>query len=398
MPRPLTHAVVRQGAGSAFNALVSFGLMLFLAREMGAAVFGQYAVVLSVALLGLILIEGGWPTLLYRETATTSTLTESSTHAGLAVTHVISISVGSALLAGALAPSNQVWSAALACMGSVALMNLVSGRLRGAGQFGIEALWQSSGRIASAILIVAAVLWFGPSPTVVFLAWATGLSLLLLTWGRGRLGRPARPAAAAYRLALPLMAFEGLLALLTKADMAVLGISPLSARALSDYAACTRINEAALLLFAPVVNVLLRGMRLARNDDEPFRHLLTQVLAAAASLGAAMWLFAWLAGTWLMRLLFGPEFASAGALLPWTLAALPATLGNLVLFQAALARDEERRLVWRMVVGAVLLLTGLLVGSYLKGMQGAAMGALLAQSILFLACFPLAWSRTTRRA
>lgn len=397
----LIRAMGAQGLGAAFSAVVSLLLLLFLARALGAVAFGAYVAVLSTALLGLILIEGGWPTLVYREGASADAdigsverLTAQGTmHIVLATLALAGI--GALIWAAGLTRWGPALPVAVVCMGAVAMMNLVSARLRARARFGRDAIWQSAGRLLSAGSIVAVAVTWGATPAGVFAAWTLALLLCLAFWGRLYLARPRWPASA-YPLALPFVAYEGLLALLIKGDMAVLGASPLAPTALADYAACSRLNEAGLLLFAPVANVLLGRLRQLAADPDAFLRLLHRALGAALGTGAIAVALGLTVGPRLMPLLFGQEFANAGSLLPWLFLALPAMLGNLVLFPAWLAMGRERALVPRLMAAGLLLLLALPIGAYRDGATGAALGLALTQWLLFLACLRPAWPMRAR--
>ena len=383
----IVQSIGAQAIGAGLSALTSFALLLFLAREMGAAGFGDYAAVLSLASILLIAIEGGWPTLIYRESVQVRSSASPATRlAEMALGHMLLLGSGLALLAAALAM--PVLAAALLCMALVATMNLVSSRLRGEGRFARESAWQVSGRVISAALIVAGVLWLGPDAATVFLSWAGGLALAIALCGRAWLPRPRWPGAnAGYAIALPFVVIEGLNAAMFKGDVAMLKALGLPAAELSQYAACTRLTEAALLLFAPVTNVLLHSLRERVGDRAAFAATLKRALAAAASLGLLAWMGSWATSERLMAALFGPEFGPAGMLLPWVALSLPFSLSNLVCFQALIARDHERWLLLALILSATTLALGLSIGALASGARGAAQGVAVAQALLLGACW-----------
>lgn len=388
----LKNAVVVQAAGTALCAVLSFALLMLLGRVLGSDGFGLYVWLLGLATLALIVVEGGWPTLLYRDTArpdATPARTEAlAAHAlGWILVSAMALGVAGAGLAWIGWPAHAGFApadlaAAMLCMGCVATMNLVSGRLRGAGRFAREAMWQVAGRVLSAGCIVLAVVYAAPSFAGIFAAWAAGLAIVLVLYGRRWLAAPRwRGWHGASRLAVPFVMFEGLLALLLRSDVAVLGALGVPRASLSHYAACTRWTEAALLVFAPAANVILRGVLHAR-DEAAGRRLAMRFTwfafacgCGCAALGAAF-------GDRLMPAVFGPEFAPAGALLPWVAAMLPFALANLVRFQWALAAGRERGLVARLALGVALLLVALCAGNAVDGIRGAAVGVMLAQAAL----------------
>ena len=397
--RSISSAVLAQLAGALFCAVVSFALIVWLGRQLGAERFGSYVALLNLASLLLIVQEGGWPTLLYREAARGRD--GQTTHASSpAFAHVL---LASALLVVAglmfgyaratpFAPLTLM--AAMACMGVVALMNVISARMRGAGAFAREALWQSSGRVASALAIVLVVHALGESMDVlalVFFAWAAGLLVVLLCLGRAWLAWPRFAGLRQrYRQLWPFIMMSGLAVWLVKGDMVVLG--GLSAVRLTDaelsaYAAATRLSEAGLLLFAPVGNVLLRSFsQLTVQHDPQARSQLAALLRNALLLafvgGGVAICGAWLLGDWLMPWLFGTGYATAGALLPWVLAMLPFAMANIVLTQLLTALHGERALAGCMLVAGAALYAGVAWGSAVEGVRGAAIGVLAAHALL----------------
>jgi O-antigen/teichoic acid export membrane protein len=387
-PLRITRAVAWQAAGTAFCAAISFLLVLVLARVLGPADFGGYIWLLSVAVLVLIPIEGGWPTLLYRDSAEAEVGAHGST--GAAVRHVLLASLAAASIAALM--QGAALAVAMICMGTVALANLVSARLRGAGRFDLDALWQSSGRGSSALAILLCVHALSSTPTAIFGAWSLSLLVLLLLWGRHRLAAPARPQAG-YAVVLPFLAIDAGTALLLRGDMALLGYLPLSPEALASYAVGTRFTELSVLALAPLSNVLLRALRRARHDAAGFARLRRNALAAAFALGAAVAIATVGIGEPLVRLLFGPDYLAAVPLLPWTLAAAPLLLCNLVLIQAGIANGRERRCAVALGIGAVTLLAAVSCGAWLFDVRGAAAGAALAQALAAVAL----WRNSSER-
>ena len=374
----------------AFNAAVSFALALVLARALGAAGFGEYMALLSFAVIALVIVEGGWPTLLYRQLAAESA--DGARGTGLAAqaaaahgsAHVLAAGIVITALA-ALFGGPPAALAALLCMGLVAAMNLVSGRLRGLGHFRTEAAWQSAGRLVSALLIVAVVAW-APSASAVFLAWAAGLLVVLLVWGRRWIAAPAFAGlSGGLAAALPFMLWEGLMAGLFKGDAALLAVLGMPAAELAQYAACTRLTEAGLLMFSPVTNVLLRSLRHARDQPHRFRRIALSAASAGILIGLGAVVASWAFGERLMPFLFGRDFIAAGRVLPWVAAMLPFALANLVMFQALAAQHRERALVGCLALAAGLMVL-LLSVAVPAGAIGAARAMVVVQALLAGVC------------
>lgn len=376
----LARAIAIQTAGAVFNAGVSFVLLALLARAFGEAGFGTYVALLSTAVLGLALIEGGWPARVQRETVDGS----GDRALGLAAAHGL-LATG-ALAAVAALLGGVPGALALACMGAVAACNLVSARLRGLGRYGYEAAWQAAVRVVSAAAILAVAWTWGASHAGVFASWLLACGVMLVVAGRHWLGWPrCTGLAGASGGTLAFLAIEGGLAFLLRGDMAVLGALGAAAEPLSDYAAGTRFVEAAVLVFAPIGNVLLRSLRLAGDEPDGFSRVLRQGLGLAALLGLGAMAASAVWGEAVMLLAFGPAFRDAGALLPWIAASLAPMLANLVWVQAAVARGRERPASIVLVSGAFLLAACLSIGWWLDAARGAALGALAAQSAICMA-------------
>jgi O-antigen/teichoic acid export membrane protein len=175
---------------------------------------------------------------------------------------------------------------------------------------------------------------------------------------------------------------------LLKGDIVLLGWLQVPAEDLSLYAACTRLTEAAVLIFAPLGNVLLRSFGQLPNESarRALLHRLLWLVTVAGLLacGLALW-----QGPWLMQLLFGFAFEPAGHLLPWVLTLLPLALGIGVMTPYLMARQQERPLAWLMALAGALLTVAAPWTSTHWGLQGMALTITLAQAIVWLGALAL---------
>jgi O-antigen/teichoic acid export membrane protein len=297
---------------------------------------------------------------------------------------------------------------ALVAMAWVAVMNGVSAGLRGAGCFAHDAAWQSWGRVVSAGAVAGVLAGFfgfgsvssSDSLVAVFGAWAAGLALVALVggWWWWRQGAvvvwPVAPVWAGWRVyqndlgrvwPFAFMAAAG--AWLLKGDVVVLawwGGVQVDAVALSWYAACTRLMEAALLLFAPVANVLLRSFsdELLAGGALALRRRVARWCGWVGGLGLLGVALAWAVGPDWMALLFGAPYAEAGLLLPWVVAMLPFAWVNLVLGPWLAALGRERGLALGMLLAGAVLLLALWWWVPVWGLQGAAAAMVLSHAVL----------------
>lgn len=383
-----------QALGAGFCAAVSFVLLMWLGRVLGAEEFGRYVLLLNVATLGLVLIEGGWPTLVYRQGAREGINgAEALQYVRSAAFHALS--VAAVLIALALS-FDFALAVALGCMLSVAAMNLVSARMRADVRFALEAGWQSLGRVLSACAIWWVVSRYNATNSeAIFVAWSAGLLVVLLCWGHRWLLLPSTHGwLMGWRAVWPFLLIAGLTTWMLKGDVVLLGVlvqgADLPVGELSWYAAGTRLTEAFLLLAAPLGNVLLgRFSRMAVSDNaqEGKARLRKQAIQVSSALllgGGLAILMGFVAGDWLLVWLFGAEFSPAGSLLPWVLLMLPFALGNVVLFALLTSLGQERALVICMLLGSVVLLLLVPVLGGHSGAIGAALAMALAHALVFI--------------
>jgi O-antigen/teichoic acid export membrane protein len=390
-----------QTAAAAINALLSFVLMMALARMLGTSGFADYSVLLNAGTLALVLLEGGYALLVYRETAAVSHAFERwqdrllPLFTGYAV--IVAFVLGLLPVGMILGQGVTAWWAVVACMLLVAWMNVYSGLLRGQGRFVSEAMWQVKGRVASLAAILIGV-WAGLSTaTGVYLAWGAGLILLLVA-SPGRL--PPAPvflwATPVRQAAVHLMLGQLMYVALLRLDLLAMATLQSPPAQIAWYAAASRFTEAGVLLFAPVLNTLQLAFRQRAADNAAFARLLWRVLLAGLGFALVLTVGGGLLAVWLMRVVFGHPFLDAAPLLVWQMGALAFMVPAQVLAQAAIARNHEH-LVWAAYAGG--LLVALLALSWLVptyGAMGAAWAMLLAHaSVLVVAV--LAWSRVGSR-
>jgi O-antigen/teichoic acid export membrane protein len=343
------HALLVQTAGAATNALLSFALVVALARLLGPAGFGHYSALLNGAVLALVLIEGGFATLGYREGVhPTPALAPWSGRlpaivAGqllLAALIVAMLPVGRWLGAG-----EGGWWAAVACMVAIGWMNWISATLRAAGRFTDEVLWQMGGRVLSLLLILGAVVVVESSPTTVFVAWLIAITLLVAISPGRRPPLPEWPAAVTLRMAaLSMMLSQFGFIAMTRIDLLLIEGVVGDSTATAQYAAAARVAEAALLLFAPVINVVPRYLRIAASGSDRQKQMVR--VAGLAVAGALLYVglllfFSLVLGEQLFELLFGQGYGEASSLLPWILAGLFGLLPAQLLGQAIIAINRE---------------------------------------------------------
>jgi O-antigen/teichoic acid export membrane protein len=382
-----TKGVGVQSAGGLINALLSFVLLLLIAQQLGPFEFGNYSVLLNAGVIALVVVEGGYPLLVYRETALASGALAPWRERlpGLAVGGGLAVALALAVvpIGPWLGQSYTDWWAVLACMVLVAWTNTHSGFLRGQGHFAAEAGWQVAARLCAMVAILAALALGARSGIAVFLAWSLGLLLLM---GLRRQRRPPLPvfewAAPVRGAALHLMLGQLLFVALMRLDLvalAIIGEQPLQT---AHYAAVARFAEAGFLLFAPVVNVLQLGFRQRWSDAINFATFLRNMTLGAIVFAIAGTLAGSVAAPWLVTRAFGDEYAQAVPLLGWVLASLVLILPSQVLSQAAIAMDDQRTVWFAYAAGLPVALIGALAMVPNHGALGMAWSMLMGHGVV----------------
>lgn len=364
-----------QALGTGFNAAVGFLLLAALARWLGAAAFTEYATALSGAILGLILIEAAWPTLIARTVA--GEPRDHALHSGLlfaATSHAVFVGGTLSLLASAFGQTTL--ASALACMIAVGLCNLVSARLRGEGRFATDSAWQATARVLSATAIAAAALFRPADPALLFLAWTGSLALLLLTAVRRPRARLRFQSMSTWTPLFPILVLEATVTLLIKGDLALVSWAGVRGSDLQSYAVSTRLIEAALLIFAPVGNVLLPTLRRQRDEALQYRRTVRSALLLAVATGLLGAGAACYAGAEVMRFAFGTGYSGAASALRYAAWALPFACVNVVLVSIVLARNVERLMTPGLAVCATLYAVLVVGGASVGGATGAICGSI----------------------
>ena len=182
---PTIPAMSTQVVANVVIAGISFGLIIILARLMGPVLFGQYNFVISIAALFMIIQDGGFKNIIYRErTKPTYTAREAQQTLPLGLGHLV-ISTGIGIAACLMLPISGELKLTLAisisCFGLVVCASYVSSVFRALGKFVLDALWQLKLRIVSAVLILGTLFLFSSYPWAIFLSWSLGTCICLLT-------------------------------------------------------------------------------------------------------------------------------------------------------------------------------------------------------------------------
>lgn len=372
-----------QWLATLYIAAVSFAVSVVLARLLGVHGFGTYSYILSLAGIFLILQDGGYRMLLYREGINSRT-----NSLPFAIGHVLIVTVAGVVLVLLVRPTAWLTvSVALVCMGLVALAEFVSSDLKGAGRFRHEAIWRVLVRSATAFGVVWVVWIHSDSGSVgIFLAWAVALLVvLMIPLFRGQLCWPKLHFRAdLIRANIAFLTIDMATILYFRSDIVLLEYLAPQREDVGQYAVAYRVLEGVILFATPVAVLAFRALRLRWMEGSGFAKLFAMLLGAMLLAAIIIVVLSALWGEVVVILVFGPSYLVAGSLLFWLSLALIFLLPNYILTQGAIAMGRETSYAW-VALGTVIINIALnLLWIPRFGAMGAAWATIAAEGCLFL--------------
>ncbi len=381
-------SLAAQWIATFYVGAVSLALSIFVARQTGPAIFGEYSVALAVGAVLAIFIDGGMRNLLMREHTRASSQLEylSGRLPSIALSHALIVAISFSLLAITLFGDHvPVALATIWCFFGVVLTQYASSILRGEGRLVLDAGWQMWSRSFSAACIVLVIVLGFHSPWHILVAWSFGAVMANLIFSRGIRFRPdfaIRPKL--YKVALPLLWIDLATAIYFRSDMMILQWLGVSQERIGQYAAAYRLIEAMIFLANPVAILLFRHMRKTNEDKKELARHIPRSTALAALLGLVGAVIIAALAEPIITLTYGstyPETAGLLAILSWSLAFV---LPNAILTQAALALDLERSYALAASIAAVCNVTLNFIFIAHSGPQAAAWITVVTEAVLLV--------------
>lgn len=404
--RQLIRAAASLGSLQLGSMVLTFVVGVLLARQLGPAGYGVYALAMATTALAGLLTEFGLPILTMREFARAQGTGEWSDARGLLRWANSMILALSAVLLGGFFLAAQVWdfhqgSAFLATMvWAILLIPVVAlAKLRGlallamghtlAGQFAVLIMRPGVfALILAGYYLLAQALDPVGAMIAQVLAAASALATVAVLFQRLqpaplRAARPQYHRRAWLAATLPMGASEGLRLLQGQMGVFLLGLI-----ATSTAVGHFRVADAAsaiVLVPTTILNVVA-GPQFARlhaaGEHEELQRVLSVTSLAITAGVAVLAVPIWVAGEWLVTLAFGARFADATPALEvlvtgWLVVTLLGPCTSL----ANMTGDERAVTGGFLVAVAVQLAVGVLLIPYL-GPEGAALGVIAGQLLL----------------
>jgi O-antigen/teichoic acid export membrane protein len=383
--------IANQSAASAVVGVVTFGLQILLARKLGPAAFGVYGIAASIAGIVFILQDGGFRTLLYRETT-------HPTRSLPAYQAIFSYALGWNILAsGCLATLALAGASLLGAItaGAVAILiatNLarvvsldISSLLRAEGLFASEARWQITNRTSIALVMIIAIALSDNLILILAVGAVVQFCNLLLPLPRRLLRSPKFELNHdLLRVCATLVTIDMVTALYFRSDVLIMAAFGHSKEEIGVYAALTRIIEAYIFVVAPAAVIFFRSARLGARDGRRPAKTLWRLIAAIAVPTLVLLAFTVQYHDWIIGLIFGRQFSSGSPYLAWLIAACCAAAPNALLGQALLAYNRDKYFLAAVIGALAVNLPMNLVLIPISGAMGAAQATFATEFSLML--------------
>ncbi len=376
------NSVKMQLLSSLVGLITGLGMQLLLVRLLPPEQFGLYAFAISVQQIFMIVQDGGFRVLLYRENArSTEDFPYSAEDVfGFANSHLLVVTTIAALVA-LLLPFSWGPVLAIAFVGGSAktLASFISGVLMGADRFVDEAKWQIVIRILTSLAAVISAAAF-PNAAIVILCIFVAQAIMLPSWShKASVSPPLFKWAAKARLhAFTLSLLALFTALYFRTGLVVMSALDIDAIGIGAYGFVHRLIDASVMVIGPLGQIAFFKLRqdsnwLAGRYRRPLILLAYLVLAVAGALFVSVF------SREVMTLLAGETYREQAPVLAWAVWTAPFIGPNYILMQSLLARGEDKGVVICAATTAVIALIANVLLISGNGAAGAAQALVLSE-------------------
>lgn len=376
-----------QWVATIIQALISFGLSILVARHLGIEQFGVYATATSAGFFITILLDGGFTTLLQRESvrASLGMALEGQALSRYAFGYTLLI-VSTLVLMAIINPFSQHVSTLFAIIfafSPVVLIGQSMSVLRGHGRLARDALLQVITRVLTAFCIAAFIFYGLDTPSSVLFAQGLGGCVVYLILAfRSKIKPLFFIPWSIFKVTLPLAAWAISYALYTRSDLLLCRLFDVSRSDVGGYGIACRLVEALQVFAGPVGIILFRKFRITELPKEAYIRSVLKFTYAALFFGFIICVGAFLFAPKVIPWVFGEQYRASVPLFEVLTIGLMFFLGNTVLFQAFIALELQRMLMIFTTVAGVfnVALNSILLPIY--GIEACAWVSVLTQCFL----------------
>jgi O-antigen/teichoic acid export membrane protein len=383
------------------QALISFGLSILVARHLGVDQFGVYAIATSTGFFIIILLDGGFTTLLQRESARASLdLTLDSkilSRYALGYTFLVIAALFLMIIANPFSQHVTTLVAIIFAFSPVVLIGQSMSVLRGNGRLARDALLQLVTRFLTAFFVVAFIFYGLDSPASVLIAQGIGgyVVYFILAF-RSKVKPLFWIPWNIFRVTLPLAAWAIAYALHARSDLLLCRLFDIPRSDVGGYGIACRLVEALQVFAGPVSILVFRKFRIAELSNENSIDEILKVTYAALFIGLIISIGAFLVSPIVIPWVFGEQYRASVPLFEVLTIGLIFFLGNTVLFQAFIALELQRSLMILTALAGIFNVVLNVIALPIYGIEACAWISVLTQCLLtFLLRFSLSRSIKT---
>lgn len=378
-----------QWVATVIQALVSFGLSILVARYLGVDQFGVYAIAISAGFFITILIDGGFTTLLQRESARAS-LNDSLegknvSRYALGYTFIVVALLTLGVFINPFGQDAVTLFSIIFAFSPVVLIGQSMSALRGQGRLLRDAVLQVVMRFFTAFYVVAFIMYGLDSPaSILFAQGIGGYTVYLILAFRSRIKPLFFIPWNAFKVALPLAAWAIAFAIYSRSDLLLCRLFDIPRSDVGEYAIACRLVEALQVFSGPVGILVFRKFRIADLSKEVSINKIMLVTYAALFMGALICIGGFIFAPIAIPMIFGEEYRASVLLFEVLTIGLIFFLGNTVLFQAYIALELERLLMVLTALAGIFNVTLNVILLPIYGVEASAWTSVLTQCSLTL--------------
>ncbi|MDC0456626.1 hypothetical protein OAM56_01775 [Alphaproteobacteria bacterium] len=321
---------------------ISMGVNIIVARTLHVDMYGLFSMFLAAGGMLGILMEGGIKHLIQR-----------SVDNNLSFESLIVIQIKNIILINLIVLIFglsfykhfliEVTITSL-CFSCTAIYQCFSYYLKGRGKFSEDSLWNVANRILSASCIIFILYMFQNSITLLFMAWALPVFLIIILMSKFyaiSYNWKAFPNFSNYKLLFPLLIIDIGLILSTKIDIIFMGIINFAATEVGYFAAGFKIIEIVIILAIPTSIVLFKPFKKEFEGSKKLPLFTIFSVLIGICIGISYYIIIYNFIDEIILLIYGNNYLGSSKY-ALDLAFLPILIiPNLIMFQAILATNNE---------------------------------------------------------
>ncbi len=339
--------LLSQSFATFYVAGISYLISLITARLAGPEIFGDFSLALSFGSILIILIEGGFKTLINREEVGSGQKKINANQIiSTAVFHIIIVSLFSiVILYFFLRDINLKILLILTAIYFMltAFLNLKHAALRGKGNFTTDAKLQILNRTVTLMFFLITLYFFEIEAWKLILSLLIGtLVVLMVTLLKSEIiASLCSPKFTTYKYVYLIFILEILFGIYFRFDLIIMNFLDIEVKEIGYYSAAFKILEFFLLLGTPISLIIFHRYRLFRDLNSKINLDTLYYLIGLIAFGIFISLPIFFNSEVIVKFVYGNEYLDSSAHVKIFSMALVFLLPKILLIQFLLAQEEE---------------------------------------------------------